>query len=183
VVLTLRRAARPDIPLARVRRGVPDIDVIFRAGAPCTVRASKEKNMKLTLWLGVLAFAAAPVFAQAPAGQTGKIHGHVINPTGAAQTSGVISLSTDGGKTAKYSFEVDPTGSYSGEAAPGTYMLVFRQKDTPPDKMVDSIPDVKIAAGQDLNLDDDMSRQAYVDKLPEDQKKQLEELRKHTPKP
>ncbi len=135
--------------------------------------------MKLTLWLGVLAFAAAPVYAQAPAVQTGKIHGHVINPTGAAQTSGVISLSTDGGKTAKYSFEVDPTGAYSGEAAPGTYMLVFRQKDTPPDKMVDSIPEVKIAAGQDLNLDDDMSRQAYIDKLPEDQKKQLEELRKH----
>lgn len=135
--------------------------------------------MKLTLWLGVLAFAAAPVFAQAPAVQTGKIHGHVINPTGAAQTSGVISLSTDGGKSAKYSFEVDATGAYTGEAAPGTYMLVFRQKDTPPDKMVDSIENVKIAAGEDLSMDDDMSRQAYIDKLPEDQKKQLEELRKH----
>jgi len=42
---------------------------------------------------------------------------------------------------------VDNSGSFTGEAAPGTYMLVFRQKDTPPDKMVDSIENVKIEAG------------------------------------
>ena len=135
--------------------------------------------MKLTLWLGVLAFAATPALAQAPAVTTGKIHGHVVNPTGAPQTGGTITLSTDGGKSAKFSFEVDPTGAYSGEAAAGTYTLVFRQKDTPPDKMVDSIENVKIEAGQDINVDDDMSRQAYIDKLPEEQKKQLEDLRKH----
>ncbi len=135
--------------------------------------------MKLALWLGLLAFAAAPALAQAPAATTGKIHGHVINPTGAPQTSGTISLSTDGGHTNKYSFEVDSSGAYSGEAAAGTYSVVFRQKDTPPDKMVDQIENVKIDAGQDINVDDDMSRQAYIDKLPEDQKKQLEELRKH----
>ncbi len=136
--------------------------------------------MKLRLWLGLLAVAAVPVFAQAPpAGQTGKIHGHVINPTGAPQTSGSVSLSTDGGRTNKYTFEVDSTGAFSGEAAPGTYTLVFRQKDTPPDKMVDNIDNVKIEAGQDVNVDDDMSRQAFVDKLPEEQRKQLEEIRKH----
>ncbi len=135
--------------------------------------------MKLALWLGLLAFAAAPALAQAPAGTTGKIHGHVINPTGAPQTSGTISLSTDGGHTNKFTFDVDATGAYAGEAAAGTYTVVFRQKDTPPDKMVDSIENVKIEAGQDINVDDDMSRQAYIDKLPEDQKKQLEELRKH----
>jgi tetratricopeptide (TPR) repeat protein len=136
--------------------------------------------MKLTLWLGLLAFAAVPVVAQAPpAAPMGKIHGRVINPTGAAQTSGSISLSSDGGRSNKYTFEVDATGAFSGEAAPGTYTLIFRQKDTPPDKMVDSIENVKIEAGQDLNVDDDMSRQAFVDKLPEEQKKQLEEIRKH----
>jgi len=136
--------------------------------------------MKRTLWLGLLAVAAVPVLAQAPPPTPmGKIHGHVINPTGAAQTSGSISLSSDGGRTSKYTFEVDAQGAYTGEAAPGTYMLVFRQKDTPPDKMVDSIENVKIDAGQDVNVDDDMSRQAFIDKLPEDQKKQLEEIRKH----
>jgi tetratricopeptide (TPR) repeat protein len=133
----------------------------------------------ISLWLGLLAFAAVPVFAQAPAEPTGKIHGHVVNPTGAAQTSGTISLSADGGHTSKYTFQVDATGSYTGEAAPGTYTVVFRQKDTPPDKMVDSIENIKVVAGQDVSADDDMSRQAFIDKLPEDQKKQLEEIRKH----
>ncbi len=136
----------------------------------------------ISLWLGLLAFAAVPVLAQAPpaaAGPTGKIHGHVINPTGAPQSGGTISLSTDNGRTSKYTFNVDQTGAYSGEAAPGTYTVVFRQKDTPPDKMVDSIENVKIEPGQDINVDDDMSRQAFVDKLPEEQKKQLEEIRKH----
>jgi tetratricopeptide (TPR) repeat protein len=147
-------------------------------------RRSKEKNMKRTisLWLGLVAFAAVPVIAQAPPAAppaTGKIHGHVINPTGAPQASGTISLSTDGGRTSKYTFNVDQTGSYTGEAAAGTYTLVFRQKDTPPDKMVDSIENIKIEPGQDVNVDDDMSRQAFIDKLPEEQKKQLEEIRKH----
>jgi tetratricopeptide (TPR) repeat protein len=145
-------------------------------------RRSKEKNMKRTIsmWLGLLAFAAVPVLAQAPpAAPTGKIHGHVVNPTGAAQSGGTISLSTDGGRSNKYTFAVDASGNYTGEAAPGTYTLVFRQKDTPPDKMVDSIDGVKIESGQDVNVDDDMSRQAFVDKLPEEQKKQLEEIRKH----
>ena len=45
--------------------------------------------------------------------------------------------------------------------------------------MVDSIENVKIEPGQDVNVDDDMSRQAYIDKLPEEQRKQLEEIRKH----
>ena len=135
----------------------------------------------ISLWLGLLAFAAVPVLAQAPpaAGPTGKIHGHVTNPTGASQGSGTISLSTDGGRTSKYTFPVDASGSYAGEAAPGTYSLIFRQKDTPPDKMVDSIEGIKIEAGQDVTADDDMSRQAFIDKLPEEQKKQLEEIRKH----
>ena len=121
---------------------------------------------KISLWLGLLAFAAVPVLAQAPpaAGTTGKIHGHVINPTGAVQTSGTVNLSTDGGRTTKYTFEVDATGAYTGEAPAGTYTLIFRQKDTPPDKMVDSIENVKITAGEDLQQDDDMSRQAFVDK-------------------
>lgn len=143
--------------------------------------------MKRTIpvWLGALALAAAPLMAQQPApaagatGATGKIHGHVTNPTGANQGSGSVSLSADGGRTSKYTFEVNAQGDYTGEAAPGKYMLVFRQKDTPPDKMVDSIPDVTITAGQDTTADDDMSRQAFIDKLPEDQKKQLEEMRKH----
>jgi tetratricopeptide (TPR) repeat protein len=130
----------------------------------------------LSLWLGLLAFALMPALAQAP---TGKIHGHVTNPTGASANNGSVSLSTDGGHSSKYTFPVDANGDYKGEATPGTYMVVFRLPDTPPDKMIDSFDNVKVVAGQDIPQDFDMSRQAFIDKLSPDQKKQLDDLKKH----
>jgi tetratricopeptide (TPR) repeat protein len=145
-------------------------------------------NLSLSTGLlgtGLLACALMPALAQtpaqtpAPAGTTGKIHGHVTNPTGAPQAVGSVSLSADGGRTSKYTFPVSASGEYTGDAAPGTYSVVFRQPDTPPDKMVDSFDNIKIVAGQDVVQDIDMSRKAFIDKLPPDQQKQLEELRKH----
>ena len=132
----------------------------------------------ISLWLGLLAFALLPVLAQTPAGPTGKIHGHVTNPTGATQSTGTISLSTDLGHTSKYTFQVTSTGDYAGEAAAGTYTVVFRQVDTPPDKVVDSIDGIKVVVGQDVLQDMDMSRKEFIDKLPAEQKKQLEDLKK-----
>ena len=144
----------------------------------------------ISLWLGLLAFALLPALAQTPAapsapavnvlkGPTGKIHGHVTGPEGASRTSGSVSLSNDGGHTNKFTFPISPSGDFQGEANTGTYTLVFRQADTPPDKFVDSIDNVKIIAGQDTLQDDDMSRKEFIDKLPADQQKQLVELRKH----
>jgi len=144
---------------------------------------------RFSLWLslpaaaGVLTFALMPAFAQqnaAPANSAnmGKIHGQVTNPTGEVQPSGEISLSTDGGNTLKYTFPVDENGHYSGEAPAGTYTLIFRQKDTPPGKMVDEITNVQIVAGQDTAVDDDMSRQAYISKMTPEQQKQLADLKK-----
>ncbi len=138
----------------------------------------------LALWLGVLAISLTPAFGQAPAAATqaqpmGKIHGQITNPTGAPQSNGTVSLSTDGGHTSKYNFPVNSAGQYSGEAAPGTYMAIYRQPDTPPDKMVDSFNNVKIVAGEDLLQDFDMTRKEFVDKLPEETQKQLAEMRKH----
>jgi len=90
-----------------------------------------------------------------------------------------VSLSTDGGHSSVFTFPLSSSGDYAGEATPGTYTIVFRQLDTPPDKMVDSFDNVKITAGEDTAQDIDMSRKAFVDKLPPEQQKQLEELRKH----
>jgi tetratricopeptide (TPR) repeat protein len=143
----------------------------------------------ISLWLGMtavagfLALALAPANAQQPApaaaaGATGKIHGRVINPTGQPQAGGNVSLSTDGGATLKFTFPVSDTGDYSGEAPAGTYMVVYRAADTPAGKMVDSIRGVKIAAGDDIAQDVDMSRQEYLDKMTPEEKKQLEELKK-----
>jgi tetratricopeptide (TPR) repeat protein len=131
----------------------------------------------ISLWLGLLAFSLLPALAQTPTAPTGKIHGHVTNPVGTATTSGTVSLSTDDGHTAKFSFPVDANGDYKGDATPGTYMVVFRAPDTPADKMVDSFPNVKIVVGQDVLQDVDMSRKEYIDKLDPEQKKQLEELK------
>jgi tetratricopeptide (TPR) repeat protein len=149
---------------------------------------------KLSLGLGlsatvaVLAFALTPAVAQAPAAPaapaaeaatTGKVHGHVTNPTGQPQGAGSVSLSTDGGATLKYTFPVNSNGDYSGEAAPGKYMAVYRAADTPAGKMVDDLPDVTVTVGGDVAADLDMSRQEYIDKMPDDQRKQLEELKKN----
>jgi len=131
--------------------------------------------------VALLAMASVSTAAQQPAtsaASTGKIHGRIINPTGQPEGGGSVSLSSDGGATSKYSFLVSDTGEYSGEAAPGTYMLIYREANTPADKMVDSIRGIKIVAGEDLMQDDDMSRQEFIDKLTPEEKKQLEELKK-----
>ena len=134
----------------------------------------------ISLWLGLLAFSLLPALSQtpaAPAGPTGTIHGHVTNPVGTPTTSGTVSLSNDDGHTSKFSFPVDANGDYKGTATPGTYMVIYRAPDTPADKMVDSFPNIKIVAGQDVLQDFDMSRKEYIDKLDPEQKKQLEELK------
>ncbi len=133
----------------------------------------------LTAAAGLLALAIPPAQSQSqPAANMGKIHGRVINPTGQPQGGGTVSLSLDGGHTLDFTFPVDSTGSYSGEAKPQTYTLVYRAPDTPAGQMVDSIRGIKIVAGVDLEQDDDMSRQEYIDKMTPDQKKQLDDLRK-----
>jgi tetratricopeptide (TPR) repeat protein len=145
----------------------------------------------ISLWLGLLAFALVPVLAQtptAPKGSTGKIHGHVINPTGAPQPGGTVTLVGVGrfasgpGLKAEMAekgvFQVDDNGDYAGEAAPGTYSVVYRNKGMKPEQTADKIDDVKILAGQDTLQDIDMSRKAYIDSMTVEQRKQLEELKK-----
>jgi tetratricopeptide (TPR) repeat protein len=132
----------------------------------------------LSLSIGLLAFAVLPALAQTPA-NTGKIHGHVTNPSGAPQSVGSVSLSTDDGRSSKYTFPVDANGDYKGDANPGTYTVVFRQPDTPPDKTVDLVENVKIVAGQDVDQDIDMSRKAFIDKLPKEEQDKLAEMKKH----
>ncbi len=140
-------------------------------------------KLAFSLWLslpvlGLLAFALSPAMAQQPVAATGHIHGQIINPTGQPQASGVVALSTDGGATSKAELPVGADGSFSGDVPPGTYSLIYRAADTPKGQMVDEVKGVKIDAGQDLLQNDDMSRQEYIDKMPADLRKQLEDLKK-----
>jgi tetratricopeptide (TPR) repeat protein len=157
----------------------------FRSSARAflVAQAPKEKHMKRTisLWIGLLAFAVMPALAQTPApatGQpTGKIHGRITNPTGAPQSGGTVGLNQGTKEVA--SFPVDANGDYSGSVAPGTYTLVYRTPGMTPDKDADKIDNIKIVAGQDTAVDDDMSREEYTKTLPEETRKQLEEMKKH----
>ena len=130
----------------------------------------------LILALGLLGFALAPAMAQ-QASPMGKIHGRVINPVGSPQGNGTVGLSTGPGED-KYTFPVNADGEYAGQAAPGTYNVVYRDPTTPKDKVVDQAENVKIEAGQDIVQDFDMSRAEYIKKMTPEQQKQLEELKK-----
>jgi tetratricopeptide (TPR) repeat protein len=131
---------------------------------------------KMKLWLALAIAVCLPAFAQE---QTGKIHGHIQDPAGVAVTDGIVTLSTDGGKTAKYTFKADANGDYKGDGiAPGTYTVSLRRPDTPPDKVLDQFQNVKITAGEDTAQDFDMTRQEYISKLSPEQRKQLEALKK-----
>lgn len=140
----------------------------------------------LSLWLGLLAFALLPVLAQTPKGSTGKFHGHITNPTGAPQSGGVVIVVGVGaaagpGTAAMLSergtIQVDANGDFSGEATSGNYDLIYRAPGTPQNMVTDKIEGVKIFAGQDTEQNFDMSRKEYLDAMPSDQRKQLEELR------
>ena len=141
----------------------------------------------ISLWIGLLALAVLPAIAQAPApaqttapanvGPTGKIHGHVTNPTGASQGGGNVTLMNGTKEVAN--FTVDADGNYAGSAPPGTYTLIYRTAGMPPDKQADRFENIKIVVGQDTVADDDMSRKEYVDALPEETRKQLAEMKAH----
>ena len=135
----------------------------------------KSKYLLAATLIAVLSLAFAPAFAQEPAG---KIHGHAVDPVGVPINDGIVTLSTDGGKTAKYTFNCDANGDYKGDnIAPGTYTVVLRKKDTPPDKVVDEFPEVKIVADQDTVQDFDLGRPEYVAKMTPEQRKAMEETR------
>ncbi|HEX4064581.1 MAG TPA: carboxypeptidase regulatory-like domain-containing protein [Acidobacteriaceae bacterium] len=134
------------------------------------------------LLVALLPLAMFQAHAQTGAAGSGKIHGQVLNPTGAPMTSGNVSLYLGGmtspNQEAKYTLPVDANGNFKGDdVAAGTYTIVFRQLDTPKDKVVDQIDGVKITAGQDTDQNIDMSRPEYLAKLTPEQRKALEETK------
>ena len=143
------------------------------------VGSEEEIMKKLYLFIySLLVVSALSVSAQQPSAQMGKIHGHVTNYTSQPMTTGIISLATDG-ITPSYSFPVDGKGNYAGEAPAGAYTLLYRMPDTPLGQWIDQIRNIVITAGADLQQDDDMSRAEFINELPDETKRQIEELKKH----
>ena len=145
----------------------------------------------ISLWLGVLAFALIPSLAQQapqqPAVPMAKVHGHVTNPSGASQSAGTVNFlqithAASGPGLApvtadKGTFTVDANGDYKGDIPAGNYIIIYRSEGMAADKQADRQDNVNIPADQDTAVDFDMSRQAYIDALPPEEKKQLEEIR------
>ncbi len=146
----------------------------------------------LSLWLGVLAFSLAPSLAQqqpaAPANvPMGKVHGHLINPTGAPQNGGAVNFlqitrAASGPGLApqtedRGTFKVSDQGEYTGEVPAGNYIVIYRSEGMAADKQADRLDNVVVAPNGDTAVDFDMSRQEYIDKLPPEEKKQLEDIR------
>jgi len=143
-------------------------------------RMTENTIRKVKLWIVLLcAMLLVPAASQVQAQEaTAKVHGHVQDPTGSPLKGGTVTLSTDSGKTAKYTFTTDDNGNFTGQnIAPGTYTAIYRNADTPPDKMVDQIAEVKVAADSDTAIDFDMTRQEYVSKLSPEMRKQLEAIK------
>jgi tetratricopeptide (TPR) repeat protein len=145
----------------------------------------------ISLWLGVLAFALMPSLAQQapqqPVVPMAKVHGHVTNPSGAPQSAGTVNFlqithaASGPGLSPvtadKGTFTVDANGDYKGDIPAGNYIIIYRSEGMAADKQADRQDNVNIPADQDTTVDFDMSRQAYIDTLPPEVKKQLEEIR------
>lgn len=128
---------------------------------------------KLILWLASVALAFVPALAAA---QDATIHGHVQDPANAPIANAQVVLSTDG-KTALYTFTTDQNGDYKGGSIkPGTYVVTLFSA---PGKAVDRFENVKLTAGADTLQDFDLSRPDYINKLPPEERKALEEAKKH----
>ena len=124
--------------------------------------------------IGMLASSLLPALAQQAAAQMGKIHGHVTNYTGQPQPTGLICLSTDNGVTCDLYISSGLPRKLCWRGGRGHILLVYRMPDTPPSLWIDAINNIAIIAGKDLEQNDDMSRQAFIDDLPDEQKKELE---------
>ena len=169
--LSIRQPSR-DFSKVRVLR----ILSVDRDAPKSPRRAPQQKGMNrvASIWLGLLAIALLPALAQT---STGRIHGHVTNPTGASQQGGTVTFVGRGISGAAAEFSVDTRGNYSAEVPAGNYKIVYRTVGTPHNKESDRIENVQVMAGQDVLQDIDMSRQEYIDTLTAEQRSQLEELK------
>jgi tetratricopeptide (TPR) repeat protein len=128
---------------------------------------------------GRLIAQTAPAAQAAPG--SASIHGKVINPAGLPLTpNGEVKLTTEknpNSPNAKfdYTFPIDGNGEYKGSGIkPGNYTVVALQEG----KHVDFMP-AQIAAGADQEVNFDMTRKEYIDKMSPADKANLEEYKKN----
>jgi tetratricopeptide (TPR) repeat protein len=132
-----------------------------------TMKMQWMKTMAVAVALG------AGSLTQASAqGTTGTLHGHVRNAAGVAVVSGDVKLTKEVIQLYKFEYDlpVDQNGDYKSSAIEaGNYNAAYYQDN----KLVDLLK-VKVIAYQDNELDFDMTRQDFIDKMTPEEKKELE---------
>jgi tetratricopeptide (TPR) repeat protein len=128
---------------------------------------------------GRLIAQTAPAAQAAPG--SASIHGKVINPAGLPLTpNGEVKLTTEKNPNSPntkfdYTFPIDGNGEYKGSGIkPGNYTAVAFQEG----KHVDFMP-AQIPAGANQEVNFDMTRKEYIDKMSPADREALEEYKKN----
>ena len=155
-----------------------------RVDGPGEEESMKRIGLKVSSTLAaallVVLAVAQPARLMAQAAATGSIHGHVINPVGAPITKGEVRLSTDRTSEAKdrkypYRFPLDQNGDYKGTGiAPNNYVVFVFQDE----KSLDFQDNIQIVKDEDKQVNFDMSRAEYINKLSPEEKKALDDYKK-----
>jgi tetratricopeptide (TPR) repeat protein len=146
--------------------------VLFCSFAPAT-----------SAWAQATAAPAPATQAPAASATTASIHGHAQDPLDQPVANTKVQVAT-GPKTVLVTFTTDANGDYKGaDIKPGTYTIILfgdiKGKDGKMSQgIIDYQENIKLAAGTDTQVDFDMTRQAYISKLPPDVQKQIADVRK-----
>jgi tetratricopeptide (TPR) repeat protein len=146
--------------------------------------AMKRIGRKFGIGMAALllaAFALVAPGALRAQDKVASIHGHVQNPLGQPIKGATLRLTkgqTTDPKEVKwaYTFPIDDSGNYKGDGidTTGTYLAVVWADE----KSVDFVNNITLKPGEDRQLDFDMTRQEYIDKMTPEARKQLEEFKK-----
>jgi len=128
---------------------------------------------------GGLAGAQGAHLSEAAQGRSATVHGKATNPLGQPIPDTNVFATTDGSpKSAVATFVTDANGDYSGKVPAGSYVFVLQDKHPKtPDKEIDDSGLIQVQEKQDVTVNFDGTREAYIKKMSPEDRKALEETK------
>jgi len=111
------------------------------------------------------------------AAHSGAVHGKANNPLGQAIADTNVFATTDGSpKSAVATFVTDANGEFKGKVPEGTYIFVLQEKNTKEaNKEIDHTDLTHVAEKDDVTVNFDGTREAYLKRLSPEERKRVEE--------
>lgn len=111
------------------------------------------------------------------AGSKGSVHGHANNPVGQPIVDANVFATLDGSpKSAVATFVTDANGDFKGPVPTGKYVFVLQEKNPKSaEKEIDNTDLTDVAEKQDVTVNFDGTREAYMKKLSPEDRKRIEE--------